>query len=275
MSKVRVGIVGCGSIGSFVAGKIQQEFKSTVSVESIFDINSEKAQLLRDKIPDAKVVFRLKDVFVNTDLVIEAAAPGIVEEVLLESKVARTNLVIMSVGGLLGKTDLMDVLRKKGVKIYIPSGAIGGMDIFRSLGSSWIDTLTLTTFKPPVALSGVDYIVEKGIDLYSITDEKVIFEGSVRDAVKNFPKNINVAATLAINSGVEDKIKVKIVVSPALKRNIHHIVAEGDFGKVEITCENNPSKENPRTSQLALLSCWGKVCEAVEDISSYSKESRG
>jgi aspartate dehydrogenase len=83
--------------------------------------------------------------------------------------------------------------------------------------------------------------------------ERCVFEGSVQEAVKYFPKNINVAATLMLASAFKN-VKVYIKANPHLKRNTHRIQIEADEARVNITVENVPSRLNPKTSALAILS---------------------
>ena len=95
---------------------------------------------------------------------------------------------------------------------------------------------------------------EKNIDLTGIKKETVIFEGTASEAIKGFPKNVNVCATLSLAGIGSQKTKVKIITSPDYKANIHEIELEGDFGKLVARTENVPTPENPKTSFLASLS---------------------
>ena len=88
-------------------------------------------------------------------------------------------------------------------------------------------------------------------------DKKIIFDGSLKEAIDGFPKNINVAATLFLASKFKD-IRVKIVADPNAKTNIHGISCEGDFGKISIKTDNLPSS-NPKTSYLAVLSAMQEL----------------
>jgi len=70
--------------------------------------------------------------------------------------------------------------------------------------------------------------------------------------VRLFPKNINVAASVAIASGVN--VAVRIVADPNAETNTHEIAARGAFGEMKILVSNVPSPDNPKTSYLAALS---------------------
>ena len=83
-----------------------------------------------------------------------------------------------------------------------------------------------------------------------------------REAVKGFPKNINVSALLSLAGLGPDKTTVRIVTSPEYTRNSHEIKVVGDFGEVTTRTENVPDPSNPRTSYLAALS----VCALLKKI---------
>jgi len=161
----------------------------------------------------------------------------------------------MSVGGIISRhKDLVSLAEEKRARIFIPSGAICGIDGLKALGCSKISKVTLTTRKPPQAFAGVPYIKEKNIKLDGLLDDAVIFEGSAESAVKAFPQNINVASTLSIAGlGAKETI-VRIVASPKIRRNIHEIEIDADAGRIITRTENVIHPDNPKTSFLAVLS---------------------
>ena len=82
--------------------------------------------------------------------------------------------------------------------------------------------------------------------------EEILFEGKASEAVKEFPVNINVAATLSIACHMD--IDVKIIVDPKVDRNQHEVYVRGEFGEFKTCSMNLPSKANPKTSQMAAYS---------------------
>ncbi|MCM8813977.1 MAG: DUF108 domain-containing protein, partial [Candidatus Omnitrophica bacterium] len=103
--------------------------------------------------------------------------------------------------------------------------------------------------------------------LRRLKKDTVIFEGTARRAIEGFPKNINVAAVASIAGIGAVKTRVSIVACPRLRKNIHTLEIEGDFGKIECRTENVPSPDNPRTSALASLS----VLAALDGMVSTSR----
>ena len=96
--------------------------------------------------------------------------------------------------------------------------------------------------------------MRRRIRLDAIRKERLLFRGNVKQAVKAFPQNINVAATLGLAGSDPLKFEVRIVADPKTKRNSHEVVLEGPAGKLVSKCENVPAPENPKTSRLAILS---------------------
>jgi len=139
-------------------------------------------------------------------------------------------------------------------RIYVPSGAISGLDAVKGAMVGTISNATLTTRKSPKQLEGAPYVVKNKIDLKSLDEPSLIFSGSAKEAVSAFPANINVAAALSLAGIGADKTLVQIIADPACKKNIHEIELEGDFGKLIAKTENVPSPRNPKTSYLAALS---------------------
>ncbi|MFQ5952709.1 MAG: aspartate dehydrogenase domain-containing protein, partial [Candidatus Omnitrophota bacterium] len=116
-----------------------------------------------------------------------------------------------------------------------------------------IESVTITTRKPPKSIKGAPYLSENNIDVEGIKEETVIFEGNALDAIKGFPKNINVSALLSIAGIGPEKTRVKIVVSPEYTRNTHEIEVKSKAGTIKTRTENVPSPDNPKTSYLAAL----------------------
>jgi len=252
--KLRVGIVGCGTIGSILAKACKSDLKNRVKLSGLCDIDESRAAALKKKLRLDAPIVSLEKLIKRSDLVVEAASGKIASFVAKKAISAGKDVMAMSVGGLLGNNKLFGIAEKKGCKIYLPSGAICGLDGVKSAASGNIRSASITTRKPPKGLMGAPYIKKKRINLNAIKSDKVIFQGSANEAIKAFPKNINVSAALSTAGIGAKKTQVKIIVSPGCKSNIHEIRLNGDFGTIYTRCENVPSKENPKTSALAALS---------------------
>lgn len=260
---MQIAIIGCGSIGTTLARAIE----NMAEIEKVFIFDRtgicQRITGLKKTVP----IEKLEDVIDKVDLVIESASPQAVKqyaEFVLNNK---KNLMIMSIGALLDtefKNKLVNLARKNKCKIYLPSGAICGIDGVKTCSIEKIDEVILITKKPPKAFEGNEYLKQKGIILEKIKEETVVFEGNSIDAIKYFPQNINVSATLTLASG---KIaKVKIILCPELKRNEHKIILKGNFGEIVCEAKNNPFKANPKTSYLAGLSAIATLKRIISPL---------
>ena len=265
--KLKIGIVGCGAIGSRLAKAIVEDFRDRAELNCLYDIVTEKAHSVANDLDKKNIVaVSLDDLVKKCSLVIEAASAKTAKTVAKSAIDAGRDVMIMSVGGMLEAREIFDLAKKKDCNIYFPSGAICGLDAVKAAAQSKINNITLTTRKPPSGLIGNQYLLKSNIDLEHIDKETVVFEGNVDMATTLFPKNINVAAALSLASGCKDKIQVRIITSPEYKRNCHEILLEGDFGRLQVRTENLPCPDNPKTSFLAVLSAIATLKGILESV---------
>lgn len=182
------------------------------------------------------------------DMVVEAASQDAVRDVALSVLQNRCDMMVMSAGALLDG-DVFEVLSDAcadyGRSIYLPSGAVGGIDALRAVRGE-LESVLITTTKHPDSLPGAAGAGD---------GPATVFEGPAREAVRLFPANINVAAILSIAGIGADRTSVRIIADPAADRNTHLVEASGGFGSMSFSLGNVPDPANPRTSRLAALSC--------------------
>ena len=162
----------------------------------------------------------------------------------------------MSAGALLDESAfeiISDACREFKKTVYLPSGAISGLDAIKSVTDE-LESVTLVTTKHPNSLKVAKFFETSDIKIETILGATKIFEGTATEAVRLFPKNINVAALLSLVGLGSHETIVKIIADPNTDKNTHRIEAEGNFGKITTIIENVPDSNNPRTSRLATLS---------------------
>ncbi|MFA5945258.1 MAG: aspartate dehydrogenase [Candidatus Thermoplasmatota archaeon] len=239
---MKVGIVGTGAIGSEVA----RAASAMDGVESIllFDIDPDATKLLRN-LPRTKVAASAAALVDSVDLVIECANKGVVQTTIRDALAKGKKAMLLTIGALADdklREELLSLARKHGGKIYLPSGAVMGVDGVKAAAEGDLKSVTLVTTKPPAGL-------QSGTDRWTL-----LFSGSAREAVEQFPKNVNVAATLSLAGLGFDQTHVQVAIDPLATRNSHKVIIEGSFGRARIEVENLPSPTNPATSYLASLS---------------------
>lgn len=268
MPEKNIGLVGCGTIGSHLAMAVDSGKVANASLVSLFDVVENNAQGLKSKMRGKPSAYSDFDRFISSDIdiVVEAASQEAVRKFGKMILRAGKDLMVMSVGALADRAFLSELLQaasENGSRIYVPTGAIAGIDAVRTV-RHLLESVTLTTTKSPKALAGAPFFETSKIKLDKITERTVIYEGAASDAVKAFPANVNVAAVLSLAGIGADKTKVRIVADPVATTNQHEIVATGSFGEIRIAVSNVPSPGNPKTSFLAVLSaieCLRSICD--------------
>ncbi len=240
---MRLCVIGCGNVGRIIARAVDE---GTLEVDlKYYDRNPKKCEELGK--PYSK---GFEEFLEGCDVVLEAASPQAVKE--FGAKVLeRADLIVLSVGALLDEEllrELLEVAERNDKRIFVPSGAIAGLDAIKALSLVGIDEVTLVTTKNPKAL-GVE-----------AKERKVLFEGDAKEAVKRFPFNVNVVAALSL--AAKRLAKVKIVADPNVDKNVHEVYVKSKASDLYIKVENVPSPMNPKTSYLAALS----VIELIKEI---------
>lgn len=235
---IKIGLLGCGNVGHIIAKR-----HVDVTITAVYDVVFDRAVEI-SRICGAKA-YQHFDEFLQADmdLVVEAASVLAVRNYGEPILARGHDLVVLSVGALADdefRTGLEETAARSGSRVYIPSGAIIGLDNLKIGQITPIHKLLLRTTKNPRSL---------GIE----ADRRMlVFKGRANDCIKQFPKNINVAVALELAAGRE--ADVELWVDPSIERNVHEVFAEGDFGEIRIKVSNTPSPDNPATSYLAALS---------------------
>jgi aspartate dehydrogenase len=269
---LKVALIGCGAIGTAL-GKAIDAGKAGISELSwVYDLKPRNAKALVKKLKSKPQVARtVAEICTDksVDLVIEAASQVAVEQYALEVLKSKKDLMVMSVGAFSDEKlfrQVQKTARKTGQRLYIPSGAVLGIDGIKAAIRAGIDEVILTTRKPPAALARVKYVRKRKLDLSELRVPRIVFEGTAQEAVKAFPKSVNVAATLSIAGIGLEKTKVRVVADPSVDRNVHVIRVRGKAGEFVTEAHNVPSPDNPKTSYLAALSALRTLRNLTEAV---------
>jgi aspartate dehydrogenase len=259
-----IGIVGCGAICRALIRAVENG-RLPVRLVGVTSRTEKNAREFLSTFRSPPAYLSLAELIAAGDLIVEAAGAHAVPELADKVFAAGKDLMVISVGALLDHPEVIEKSRQTGCRLYIPSGAIAGLDGIKSASVGEIAHVTHTTRKPPQGLEGAPYLVERGISLVGLGEEKEVFSGSAREACRGFPANVNVTAAVSLAGIGPDQTRVRIVAAPGLARNCHDIEVEGEFGRLLVHIENVPS-ENPKTGKLTALSITRAIQDAADPV---------
>lgn len=259
---LKVGIIGFGTLGKSITEFIQQI--EDIDLKTILVRN--KCKATEASHPNFSITTE-EEHFFNQDLdvVIEAAGHHALQLYGEKSLASGSNLMILSVGALADNDfyeNLQKAAKKNNKQIFIPSAAIAGLDRVAAGVLGEIEEVTLITRKPTKSWFGT--IAEEQVNLDTISVPYCIFDGNARNASKLFPESVNVSATLSLAGIGFEKTKVKVYVDPTIHHNTHTIKAKGFFGEVELSVQNIPFTQNPKSSPIVAMS----VAKVLKNLTS-------
>jgi aspartate dehydrogenase len=234
----RIGILGCGNISALLS---EQKMKGTVT--AVFDRHEARAVTIAEKLRAKPYTDFEAFAEAPYDLVIEAASVEAVRMYAQTILARRCAMVILSAGALAdgGLMRRLEALAQaNGGRLFVPSGALFGLDNAKVAAYGGAEEITMRSTKPPRSFE-----VE--------TDApRCLFKGDAVDAVKAFPRNVNAAVALSI--AARHPVELELWADPGVSVITHEVRLSGAFGSATFTIENRPSPGHPSTSFLAALS---------------------
>jgi aspartate dehydrogenase len=266
---MKAGLIGCGNMGGYTARAFDSGLIDGELV-AVYDIIQEKAVELSAGLKcRPRVAKSFDELLEGSDFIVEAASQQAVREYTVKALENGKDVLIMSSGALLDEEFYEKIIKTAGEnnrRVYVPSGALGGLDAVKAASIAGIKEAVLKTTKPPKSLRNVKYLEDMGIDVDKLAAATVLYEGPALEAVKLFPKNVNVSAILSLAGIGPEKTRVVIVCDPDAETNTHEVVVKGASGVFESRASNVPSPENPGTSYLACLSIVQALKQITENL---------
>ena len=259
----RVAIGGFGAIGRVVAQHLDRGIEG-MALAAVSARDVARAQAAMADFVHPVPVVPLARLWEQADIVVECAPAAVLRDIAEPALAHGRLIIVLSCGALLDNLDLVDLARRSGGRILVPTGALLGLDAVVASAEGGITSVNMITRKPPRGLLGAPYLEANGIDITGLTKPKRVFAGTAREAARGFPANVNVAAALALAGIGPDRTTVEIWADPNVTRNTHRIEVEAEAARLSMLIENVPSAENPRTGRLTALS----VIAALKKLSS-------
>ena len=268
---MRLGVIGYGVIAETVLAGLTaggaNDWESVVCLarpgtrDRGIELLNGHAKLARSR----SVVTNLND-FISSgiSLAVECAGHQAVYDFGERVLAAGIDFIPASIGALADDVlhrGLRTAAENSGGRLYLPAGAIGGLDILGAAKLAGIQTLIYTSRKPPLAWRGTR--ADQLLDLTRLTGEAVFYDGNARAAARDYPKNANVAAAVALAGIGFDLTQVRLIADPLIERNVHEISIRSSCADVNVRIEGRASEQNPQTSLTAGFSIAKLVLDQI------------
>jgi aspartate dehydrogenase len=261
---MHLGLIGYGNIARALLGVLAREGAGPARLSVLcraVSAGAVRASVAQDFHGPCDVVTDCGSLIAaRPDLVVECAGQSAVAAHVPAVLRAGIETVIVSIGALADPALLAAVeaaAQAGGARVVLPGGAMGGIDLLSALRPSGITSVVYTGRKPPLAWSGTP--AEALLELSALTEPATFFTGNARDAATLYPKNANVAATLALAGIGFEATQVRLVADPGVRRNIHDVAVTAGAADYTIRIEGHPSPDNPKTSATTALSVAREV----------------
>jgi aspartate dehydrogenase len=252
MADMRIAIAGLGTIGRVLARHLADGMPG-LTLSAVAARDEEKARGWLDEEGIEAPVVALDDLAEHADLAVECAPAAILEKICRPMLTGGKQVMVLSCGALLPRPELLELATQHGGRIVVPTGGLLGLDAVAAAAEGTINSVKMTTRKPPNGLAGAPHLVKNAISVEGLKEPKLVFSGTARDAAAGFPANVNVVAALALAGIGPDRTMIDIYADPTKTRNCHVIEVDADSASFTLSIENVPS-ENPKTGRIVALS---------------------
>lgn len=263
----RVALIGLGAIGRSLLRHLARD-ASENSALAVTVLARRQPAATEDAPAGTRIVTTLQDLLsARPDVVVECAGHDAVTELALPIVSAGCDLMMISTGALVDdalRESIVAAARSSGAQIHLPAGAIAGIDGLAALRLGGLDSVTYTSIKPPRAWIGSP--AESVVNLQAIDKQTVVFEGSARKAARMFPRNANLAATVALAGIGLDATRVRLVADPLTRENCGIVEANGAFGSMSVRFQGQSEADNPRSSASTALSLARALLNARQTV---------
>jgi aspartate dehydrogenase len=260
---IEVTIIGYGAIGQAICRRLQGASGVRVTHVVVRAPRLQEVQKALDALapsePGASTQPLIRAVTAvprSCKLALECAGHQALKTHVLSALAQGTECAVLSVGALseVGLPELLANAAQQGAtQVHLLSGAIGGIEALAAARFAGLDEVTYTGRKPPSAWASVSD-ANMAAQSKNNAQAAIVLEASAREAARQYPKNANVAATVALAGIGLDATQVRLISDPTVSDNIHEIYARGAFGEMRIEMRGKPLADNPKTSALTVLS---------------------
>ncbi|MBD1433687.1 DUF108 domain-containing protein [Sphingobacterium sp. DN00404] len=228
MEKKTLAIIGCGKLATLIADAYNANLLPEYELVAAYSRSMEKAQHIADKVnakdsrsscvPCASIQEVL---MMKPNYIIETASPNALKEFALDALKNGSSIVTLSMGAFADQIfyeEVAKTAKEHGTKVHIASGAIGGLDVLRTVSLMGKCEASFQTEKSPNSL--------RKYALYQESlqhEKKKVFEGNAIEAISLFPTSVNVSVAASIASVGPENMRVSITSTPDFVGDNHRI----------------------------------------------------
>jgi predicted dinucleotide-utilizing enzyme len=254
MNKARIGLIGLGYIGRYVYEQVTARPELGLEIAFVHDLASERLAGLPDdvRLDDLKAFASRRP-----DLVVEMAHPAVTrqfgEMFLRETDYMPLSMTAFADAAL--ERQLTDTARRKGTCLFIPHGAVVGLENIFEGRDLW-EEVTMVMKKSP---KNLDFSAAPQFKPGELTEPTVLYDGPTRAVCPLFPRNVNSHATVALAGIGFDRTRSVLIADPSLEVSVIEITAKGHGVAMRIE-RSNPLKGV--SGAFTLHSTLAAVCRA-------------
>ncbi len=257
MSKKTFVIMGCGFLGKIVASAYKNGLLEGYELIGAYSRKVEDAVSLLEG-TDGKACETTDELLaLKPDYLLEMASIALLKEVAVDAIREGVNVVPLSIGAFADEEfsgAVQEAARQSGAKVHIPSGAVGGFDVLKTVAlmaaagvthenpyGSEIDVPVkagIHTHKGPKSLQNTPLFEEH---LMTDEEETTVFSGTTKEAIALLPTKVNVAIASAIASVGPENATAQITSVPNFIGDDHCITAETDGIKATVDIYSSTS----------------------------------
>ena len=264
--RLKIALIGYGAISQMLFD-VFKEKKPPIDIVGVL-VRPGRAKATQRKVgKKVAVVEALKPLLkLKPDVVVEAASQQAVKE--WGETILRKGVDLMVIAtGAYGDPKLwkkhLAAAAQSGARLRLPSGAIAGLDGLLAMRLGKLERVKYTSIKPPHAWSGTP--AETDFDLPAIKTPTVIFRGTPADAGRLYPKNANLAVTVALCGAGLDHTDIELVADPTLPpgTNASRLEVVSDSGELRLERLGKSMPDNPKTGVLTALTMADDLMKMV------------
>ena len=244
---LRIGLIGAGALAHVFCQNFEAVLGQDCRICGLFSRTESRARELAAAhgipvLPSLEALLAARP-----DYVVELAGVAALKAHAAAVLRSGASLIAVSAGALADpafKAAAQEAALQGRSQLLIPNGAIAALDLMQACSLMGGVQLEFESRKAPKSLNGAPGLHGRTL---SGEHEEIAFEGSIAEAIQDFPKNVNVAVAAAAASGASSA-RMVLRSDPKAASTTHRIRLQNALVSAEITVSARPDPANPRSS---------------------------